>query len=306
MKKLYIIILFLQVMSLTFSQDFTLPLWEATIPNQKTSNEKETVRKTDFVWIENVQIPTISVFLPAPRNSNGIAVVIFPGGGYVGLAYDWEGIEFAKGLNSKGISAIVVKSRLPISKSLINPSEVPLQDAQRAIRLTRLNAQKWGINPDKIGVMGFSAGGHLASTLCVRYDVSNTKVHDSIDDVSARPDFAALIYPVITFKEPWAEKGTKHSLIGENPDPKQVEYYSNELHVTANTPPTFLAHASDDKGVVVENSLLYYKALVEANVSVEMHIFPKGGHGFGLGLNDPHLNTWVDILNRWILDINKK
>ncbi len=216
------------------------------------------------------------------------------------MAYDWEGTDIAKFLNGKGIAGIVVKYRLPTSESLKNKHNVPLIDAQRAIRLVRSRAAEWNINPSEIGIMGFSAGGHLASTLGTRF---NEEVYVSIDDVdklSARPDFMALIYPVITFTQSSKHQGSETALIGENPDVALKEYFSNELHVTLDTPPTFLVHASDDKGVPVENSLLFYKALNDKVVSVTVHIYPKGGHGFSLARKDAHLRGWTERLFEWM------
>ncbi len=198
-------------------QDETLSLWPDKIPNQRITNEKEKQEKHDILLIRNVQTPEIDVFLPSKRNATGEAVVIFPGGGYQLLAYDWEGTDIAKWLNSIGIAAIVVKYRLPVSKSIIEPHKAPLQDAQRAMRLVRGNAEKWNIEPNKIGIIGFSAGGHLASTLGTHYNEVVYAQQDQNDTLSARPDFMVLMYPVITFSAVSTHSGSKKGLIGENP-----------------------------------------------------------------------------------------
>lgn len=291
------------IISSCFGQNETVPLWPVNIPNRQPSDEKETRRNEDIFWIGNVQEPNLAIYLPAKRHANGMAVVICPGGGYNGLAYDWEGTDVAKWLNSKGIAGFVLKYRLPKSKSLIVGNEAPLQDAQRALRLVRANAKKWNINPDKIGIMGFSAGGHLASTLGTHFNSENSFKPDSIDLLSARPDFMALIYPVITFQEPYLHRGSRNALIGETATRELTAYYSNELQVTKDTPPTFLVHSTDDGGVPVENTLLFYQALKKENIYSEMHIYPKGGHGYSLALGQGRLQTWPDRLYEWLLSL---
>lgn len=277
-----------------------IPLWPDEIPNSRQTDEAETHETGDVLWIEQAQVPTLEIFLPARGHSTGQGVVICPGGGYRGLAYDWEGTDIAKWFNSKGIVAFVLKYRLPISESVIVPNEAPLQDARRAIRMVRANAEKWNLSEDKIGIMGFSAGGHLASTLGTHFDSENTFEGDSTDTLNARPDFMILIYPVITMKEAYTHQGSRTSLLGENPAEEMIEYYSNETQVTEKTPPTFLLHASDDEGVPVENSLMFYKALKNNGIPAEMHIYPEGGHGFALAIGKGHLQGWVDRLYEWL------
>ena len=300
MKQILIAVLMISAIN-SMAQNTLIPLWpNDRIPNRIESNEKEVQEVDGIIRISKVQEPSIEVFLPSKSNATGKAMLIFPGGGYHILAYDWEGTDIAKFLNGKGIAGIVVKYRLPTSESLKNKHNVPLIDAQRAIRLVRSRAAEWNINPSEIGIMGFSAGGHLASTLGTHF---NEEVYVSIDDVdklSARPDFMALIYPVITFTQSSKHQGSETALIGENPDVALKEYFSNELHVTLDTPPTFLVHASDDKGVPVENSLLFYKALNDKGVSVTLHIYPKGGHGFSLARKDAHLRGWTERLFGWM------
>ncbi|MGB6151785.1 MAG: alpha/beta hydrolase [Pricia sp.] len=283
------------------AQDTIMPLWpKDKIPNRIESNEKEQHVFKDILRISNVQEPTIEVYLPAKANATGKAMLIFPGGGYGILAYDWEGTDIAKFLNGKGIAGIVVKYRLPSDASQNEKFNVPLIDAQRAIRLIRSKADDFNIDPGKIGIIGFSAGGHLASTLGTHF---NEKVYDPIDEAdtqSARPDFMALLYPVITFTQNTKHSGSQKNLLGDNPSTEMLERFSNELQVTAETPPTFLGHATDDGGVPVENSLLFYQALKDKGVSTTMHIYPKGGHGFSLALNDSHLSGWPDRLYDWL------
>ncbi len=281
----------------------TLPLWEGTPPLQKTMDLKEDVRQEGIIRIANVQTPTIEVYLPAKQIATGKAVVIFPGGGYGILAYDWEGTDFAKWLNAQGIAGIVVKYRLPVSQSLTDPKEVPLLDAQRAIRLVRQNAAAWNIDPAKVGVMGFSAGGHLASTLSTQYNHDVERPKDAVDGLSARPDFSILAYPVITFQDGAVHGGSRKNLIGEDASAELKDHFSGELNVTAETPPTFLVHAQDDKGVPIENSLLYYTALHKNGVKASLHIYPSGGHGFAFGLGKGAVETWREVLLAWMADL---
>ncbi len=282
------------------SQTEVLELWGGNIPNQEKSDEKEIQETFDVFWVRNVQNPVLEVFLPSQINSTGYGVVICPGGGYWGLAYNKEGIDFAKWLVSNGIAAFVLKYRLPNSKSLNEPHKAPLLDAQRALRLVRYHREKWNIDENKIGVLGFSAGGHVASTLGTKFNDNLGFTKDSIDTVSARPDFMALIYPVITMDSTYTHDGSKNNLLGKNPSKELVNRYSNELHVNSNTPPTFLVHASDDNAVPVDNSLLFYKALQENKVYSEVHIYPFGGHGFAFAKDQDYLATWTDRLIQWI------
>ena len=281
-------------------QDTIMSLWpKDRIPNRIESDEKEEHKRNGILRISAVQEPTIEVYLPAKSNANGKAMLIFPGGGYGMLAYDWEGIDIAKFLNGKGIAGIVVKYRLPSSKSQKDKHHVPLIDAQRALRLVRSKAESFHIDADKIGILGFSAGGHLASTLGTHFEEKVYEPIDTVDQQSARPNFMALGYPVISFGE-MTHGGSKKNLIGENPNMEMVDYFSNEKQVSENTPPTFLFHASDDTAVPVENSLLFYQALKDRGVSATMHIYPKGGHGFSLARKDAHLMGWTERMFEWM------
>ena len=270
------------------AQDHILSLWEGEIPNAKESPLQETRYITNSLRIGKVINPQIEVFLPSKQNATGKAVLICPGGGYSVLAYDKEGTDIAKWLNGYGIAGIVLKYRLPEDSSNILPHLSPLLDAKRGIEMVRANAREWGIDSSKIGVMGFSAGGHLASTLGTHFDKSN------------RPAFIALIYPVITMKNDFTHNGSRTKLLGLNPTDELVEYYSNELQVKSDTPPTFIVHAEDDGVVPVENSLKFFMALKEKKTNVEMHIYPVGGHGFSMALNRGKVGEWSGLFINWL------
>ncbi|MGB5228858.1 alpha/beta hydrolase [Eudoraea sp.] len=285
-----------------YTQDTILPLWPAdAIPNRIESDEQEILEKGTIQIISYVQTPQIDVYLPSEANSTGKAMLIFPGGGYQILAYDWEGSDIAKFLNSKGIAGIVVKYRLPISKSLENNQFVPLQDAQRAMRLVRYMSKTWNIDDKKMGIIGFSAGGHLASTLGTHFDDEVYNYVDGADLLSARPDFMALVYPVISFSSSSVHSGSKKALLGDEPDSESIRYFSNELQVSEKTPPTILFHAADDKAVPPENSLLFFQALNQKGVPAELHIYPEGGHGFSLATKNQSLGRWTQHLYEWML-----
>lgn len=284
----------------------TLPLWPAgKVPNYQKTAEVEKRDTGDIIGISLVQSPEITVYLPSKRIATGQAIIICPGGGYSRLAYNWEGTDPARLLSARGIAAIVLKYRLPNSKSNITPHLSPLMDAKRAIRIVRANAVKWNIKKDRIGIMGFSAGGHLASTLATHFDAGNVTADDSIERQPSRPDFTVLVYPVISMSKSIMHAGSRNNLIGAGTDSSLEKRYSNELQVTKETPPTFLVHATDDKAVPVENSMLFYQALKDNGVAVEMHIYPTGGHGFGLAVGKGYLETWTDRLVDWMRGLNK-
>jgi len=300
MKRLLISILIASIIIPLTGQNQILPLWEGDPPNYRETGEVTIFDTADIVRVRNVQKPDIAIFLPSKKNATGEAVVICPGGGYGILAYDWEGSDIARWLNSRGISAFVLKYRLPGSKSNIVAHKSPLMDAQRAMRMVRANAEKWNIDPAKIGVMGFSAGGHLASTLSTHYDDGDSSSPDPVEQESCRPDFSVLVYPVISFTEEFQHSGSRINLVGEDADEELVKYYSNELQVTKDTRPAILIHSDDDKGVPVENSIVYYKALRANKISSELHIYPYGGHGYSLAIGQGHLSTWPDRVIDWI------
>lgn len=282
----------------THAQNQVIPLWN-TIPDEiKASNYKEKEESKDgkVQSTSLVSVPTLTAFFPAVTKPNQTAVVILPGGGYSHLAIDKEGTKIAEWFNTLGIPAFVLKYRLPSDLIMKNKNVGPLQDAQEAIRYVRQNAAKWNINPNKIGIMGFSAGGHLASTLSTHYD---DKVYESAFKVSARPDFSVLIYPVISMENEITHKGSQINLLGESPSQELIDSFSNEKKVNAKTPPAFLIHATDDTVVIPENSINYYLALKKNGVSAEMHIYEKGGHGFGLGTNDTS-KFWPKQLEDWL------
>lgn len=283
------------------AQEMTLPLYpNGKIPNAQPSGEQEKKEAGETIKISLVQTPDIAVFLPSKRLATGQAVVICPGGGYAYLSYSWEGTDPARWLAAKGIAAIVLKYRLPNSKSNITPHLSPLLDAKRALRLVRANAAAWNIKKDRIGIMGFSAGGHLAATLATHFDAGNPADADPVERESSRPDFAVLVYPVITMSKPVMHPGSRNNLLGEKPPAALANLYSNELQVSKETPPAFLVHALDDKSVPVENSLLFVEAMKAAGVTGELHVFPKGGHGFGLGVGRGRAESWTALCIDWL------
>lgn len=240
-------------------------------------------------------IPTLAAFLLPPERAVPTAVIVCPGGGYLHLATDKEGDQVARWLNSIGVQAFVLKYRL--GPRYHHPVE--LGDAQRAIRTVRFRAAQYHIQPDRIGIMGFSAGGHLASTAGTHFDSGNPDAADPIDRVSCRPDFLVLGYPVISFTQ-HVHVGSMHALLGENPDPELVALLSNELQVTPQTPPTFLFHTTADQTVPVENSVMFYLALHKAGVPAEMHLYEEGPHGVGLAPTDEALSSWPARLADWL------
>ena len=266
------------------------------MPNSIAAPNKENSTSRDnIIRIAKVSVPSFTIFKPA--KPNGKAVIICPGGGYSILAFDKEGTNVAEEFNKWGVTAFVLKYRLPDDSTMIDKSIAPLQDAQQAIRLIRNNAKQWGINANQIGIMGFSAGGHLASTAATHFDF---KADPSNSDItSTRPDFAILIYPVISFDSSIYNKGSKDNLVGARASAKKVNFFSNDLQVTPNTPPSFLVHAGDDKGVLVENSIRYYQACIKNKVLAEMHLYPKGGHGFGMN-NKTTDDNWLERLHNWM------
>jgi acetyl esterase/lipase len=239
--------------------------------------------------------PTLDIFLPPQTTANGAAVVICPGGGYIQLDMIHEGKEMAEWFNTLGIAAFVLKYRL--GPRYRHP--VMLLDAQRALRYVRANADKFGISADRIGMIGFSAGGHLASTAATHFDFGNPTAADSIERVSSRPDFLILCYPVISFTQ-YPHVGSRFMVLGEHPDPRLMDSLSNEKQVTAQTPPTFLFHMRDDKIVAPQNSVLFYMALLNAGVPAELHVYEKGQHGCALARTDPVLSSWTTRLTDWL------
>jgi len=296
-------LLLLSLISLTHTaeaQPFNFKLWADGIPGSITGTDYTEVSTVEngiiTRWIR-VTDPTLTVFLPPKEKATGTAVLICPGGGYGVLAFNHEGNDIAKWLNDNGIAGIILKYRLPSDLIMKDKSIGPLQDAQEAMRTVRRNAASWNINPSKIGVIGFSAGGHLASTLSTHFD---EKVYDIKDNISARPDFSILMYPVITMDESFTHMGSRKNLIGENPSEEAVRHFSNELQINEKTPPAFLVHSADDKAVPIKNSMTYYESLVKFNIPSELHIFQKGGHGYGLAVNGATQSAWPELCLRWM------
>jgi len=259
----------------------TIPLWEQGAPGALGNEDRDQ--------------PTLTLY-PTFRETIGTAVIIAPGGSYQGLAQNLEGRQVANWFNAMGVTAFLLKYRL--GPRYHHPIE--LGDAQRAIRLVRTRAKEFGVNPGRIGIMGFSAGGHLASTAGTHFDAGNPEAVDGIDRASCRPDFLILAYPVISLTASYTHKLSRKNLLGEQPDAKLLDSLSNETQVTPQTPPTFLFHTDADSGVPPENSVAFYLALRRAQVPAEMHIFAKGEHGAGLGFGDPALAEWPGLLAHWM------
>lgn len=298
MKKQLIAVLLSGITFSTLHAQEVIPLYDKAIPNSKPApdEEKTTVRADGILVIDNVQKPSMTVYLPAKEKANGTAVIICPGGAYFIEAAGHEGIDVAKEFTKWGITAFVLKYRLPNDKWMVDKSIGPLQDGQRAIQIVRKNAAKWGIDTSHIGIMGFSAGGHLASTIATHYHKSYI---DNPESISLRPDFQILGYPVISLSDSLAHMGSRTNLLGKNPGAEAIKEFSNEWQVTADAPAAYLVHASDDKTVKVQNSVLYYLALLDKNVPAEMHIYEKGGHGFGMH-NKTTKDEWMESLHHWM------
>jgi acetyl esterase/lipase len=256
-------------------------LWEGSAPRALGTADADT--------------PALTYYSPRASNSR-TAVIVAPGGGYGNLAMNHEGRQVANWFNAQGVAAFVLKYRL--GPRYRHP--IPLTDAQRAIRLVRTRAAEFNVNPDRIGIMGFSAGGHLASTAGTRFDAGAASATDAIDRASSRPDFLILAYPVIVSTPPFAHQGSFRNLLGEGADAAHLEEVASQRHVTKDTPPTFLFHTNADTGVPPENSIEFYTALRKAGVAAELHIFERGPHGVGLGMSDPALAAWPELLSNWL------
>ena len=264
---------------------------DAAIPNSKPTPDEET--GADKGWIQKVSRPTIQVYLPARVKATGTSVLIFPGGSYAGLTYDYEGIQQANYFVDHGIAAFVVKYRIPSDQTMIDKSIGPLQDAQQAMRFVRQRAAEWNLDVTRIGAAGFSAGGHLASTLATHF---NKAYIDNPDHINLRPDFLIVVYPVISMDAKITHMDSRKDLLGDNPSDDQVRLFSNELQVDKDTPPTLILHAADDKLVDVDNSVVFFEALRHAGVPVEAHLFEKGQHGLFLMPRD----RWQGVIMEWL------
>lgn len=279
----------------TKAQDI-IPLYPGAVPNSKPSDVQESGAETGV--LKGITKPTLAYYKAAPDKASGAAIIIIPGGGYSVVVYNGEGINTAKAMAEKGVSAFVLKYRLPSDAIMPDKKIGPLQDAQQAIKLVRENADKWGIDKSKIGIMGFSAGGHLASTEATHFEKAYI---ENGNNTSLRPDFQILVYPVISMQDSLTHGGSHDNLLGKNASQQDIDLFSNELQVRANTPPTYLTHAADDKVVDVDNSIVYFEKLRHLKVPVEMHLYPKGNHGFIFrhpGWMDP-LFAWMQQ-NNWI------
>ena len=296
MKKIFFILSCFIMAKSKAQSNMEMPLYKNGVPNSIAAPNKEnSTFKDNVTRIAKVSVPTLTLY--KPEKPNGKAVIICPGGGYSILAFDKEGTKVAEEMNKWGVTAFVLKYRLPDDTTMKDKSLAPLQDAQQAIRLVRANAKEWGINKNQIAIMGFSAGGHVASSAATHFDFKADAAN--IDTTSLRPDFAILIYPVISFDSTICHKGSRNNLIGANASTEKTNFFSNELQVTKNTPSSFLVQAGDDGAVPVQNSLRYYEACIKNKVPAEMHLYPKGGHGFGLN-NKTTDDNWMERLKNWI------
>tara|TARA_R110000868_G_scaffold408293_1_gene690922 strand:- start:1584 stop:2489 length:906 start_codon:yes stop_codon:yes gene_type:complete len=288
------ILLFLAFLPITVVGQQVIPLYPAEVPNNLTTGSDTDPRPG---FIRKVITPTLEIYRPDESNATNAAVIICPGGGYSVLVFEGEGVGAAKEFARNGVTAFVLKYRLPEDTLQVNKTIAPLQDAQQAIKLVRERAGEWGLDGDKIGIMGFSAGGHLASTAATHFD----EVHiNNPEETSVRPDFQILIYPVISMQDELTHQGSKNELLGENPSQEIVDLYSNDLQVTENTPPAYITHSGDDGLVVVENSIRYYEELLKNKVATELHLYPTGDHGFVL--REP-IEEWTLPIFRWMISM---
>ncbi len=285
------ILLILTVLPLTVAGQQVIPLYPGEVPNNRVTGSDADPRPA---MLRKVINPTLEVYRPDENNATGAAVIICPGGGYSVIVFEGEGVTAAKEFARNGVTAFVLKYRLPEDTLQVNKTIAPLQDAQQAVKIIREQAKEWGLDSDKIGIMGFSAGGHLASTAATHFE--NVLI-DNPENTSVRPDFQILVYPVITMQAELTHQGSRDELLGLNPTKETVDLYSNELQITEKTPPAYITHSGDDSLVPVKNSIQYYKQLLKHKVPAEMHLYPKGNHGFVL--REP-VEEWMHPLFRWM------
>jgi len=296
MKHLFSFLTFIGMAALAGRAQEVIPLYAGEIPNARPSEIQEPEGDAPAPFIRVSVVPTLQAFLPEPEKATGQAVVIIPGGGYSVIVYGGEGVSTAQKLAANGIAAFVLKYRLPRDETMVDKTIGPLQDAQQAIKLVRENAEAWGVDPGKVGIMGFSAGGHLASTEATHYE---TPLIENAAGTSLRPDFQILVYPVISMQDELTHADSRRQLLGENPSAADIELYSNELQITADSPPAYIIHAGDDTTVDVDNSIAYFQQLRKRGIPTELHIYPKGGHGFVF-----RQEGWVEALLSWMKTLN--
>lgn len=273
-----------------------IPLYAGDIPGARATPDLEKIRDVEHpdTFLQQVTFPTLTAYIPEADKATGAAVIIAPGGGYGGVSVVKEGTEVARRFNALGIAAFVLKYRDPMDATMADKKFGPLQDVQRALFLVRQNAGRWHLDERRIGIMGFSAGGHLAASAAVHYQ---RPVLDKWTPAQVRPDFQILVYPVISFRDDITHRGSRRNLLGENPEPQWLSYFSNETQVTPEVPPAFIVHASGDEAVPVENALVYHQSLRAAGVEAALLILPGGGHGFGL--RNPM--DWFATLEQWLM-----
>jgi acetyl esterase/lipase len=295
MKQIALVVFLMVSVQLAAQQIITL--YPAAVPNSKPNPMKEItdVENGNLVYVRNITQPTLTIYLPDKKIATGASVIICPGGGYGVECYRAEGTLIAEAFIKRGIAAFILKYRLPSDFIMIDKSIGPLQDAQQAIKTLRQRASEWQLDTAKIGIVGFSAGGHLASTAGTHFEKSYIPNDEKI---SLRPNFMILVYPVISMKDGLTHRGSRESLLGTSPEAERIALFSNELQVRPNTPPTWLTHAGDDNVVTVENSILFYKELIRNHVPAEMHLYPSGNHGFVLNLPT---DEWMQSMFSWMI-----
>ncbi|HOF54949.1 MAG TPA: alpha/beta hydrolase [Prolixibacteraceae bacterium] len=290
MKPFSIICAIMLTASFSITAQEQIDLYQGNIPNSKKSG----ITETSGGFIRGVTIPKLEIYLPEKEKANGCAIIVIPGGGYSGLTYLFEGVRPARELANNGIAAFVLKYRLPHDSTMIDKKIGPLQDAQQALKLIRENASKWGIDPARIGLMGSSAGGHLASIVATRFEEA---LIDNKEGTSLRPDFMILIYPVTSMQDNLTHMDSRKALLGDNPSKDLIDKFSSELQVTEKTPPAYISHSGDDRLVDVDNSIVFYESMRHKKAPAEMHLYPRGGHGFYFGRPT---DEWMSPLLLWL------